>query len=422
MSKNSGVRGRVMHAVGVVALSLLLLGLSPAASAQYIQRYSTITNGAVSFTGNTLGLSKEANQNAPGGFHSIGTFISTNTALRDAAAWPFGTTANWQQNSSSAVLSIPAGSTVLYAELIWAGSYSYAGENVSAFLNNSVSFTTPSGSSTVSPDPATTRTLGSPSGGGCAGGPCFYVRSANVTTLVRNGGAGTYVVGGVPATQANNENNNNTAGWTLAVVYRNTTLPSRNLNVFVGSELTNGGLTTTAAISGFCTPASGTVSGRLMVSALEGDPQLTGDQMQIGPTVGTLAPISGPRNPLSNFFASQINDDNGALNTQGSFGTVNATPGDGAIGARQGYDITNLDASSRFVNGQTSAVVLGTSRADQYLITALGVQGNVGAPNFPVTVKSVDKAVASVGDTLTYTVRLDNRTGTAPATNVTAAA
>jgi len=36
------------------------------ALAQYTQRFSSTTNGAMTFTGNTLGLSKAVNANAPG--------------------------------------------------------------------------------------------------------------------------------------------------------------------------------------------------------------------------------------------------------------------------------------------------------------------------------------------------------------------
>ncbi|HEU5100147.1 MAG TPA: hypothetical protein VFU22_14060, partial [Roseiflexaceae bacterium] len=178
------------------------------AAAAYQLRYTTITTGALTFTGNTLGLSKQLNTNAPGTAHGIGTFITTNTTLRDGT-YPFGTTADWALNGSAANLTMPAGSTVLYAELIWSGSYSYGGEDVFAALNNSVSFTTPAGQSfIVAPDPATAQTLGTRNGAGrCTTDPdgtppagfvvtpCFYVRSANVTAQVQAGGAGSYTAG-----------------------------------------------------------------------------------------------------------------------------------------------------------------------------------------------------------------------------------
>ena len=115
----------------------LLMALSAAASqpawAVYALRYSTITNGAVTMTGNAIGLSKATATNAPGTNGSIGAFSTTNTALVDGT-YPAGTTNNWTLNSAAAVLTMPAGSTVLYAELIWGGSYSYGVQNVSASL------------------------------------------------------------------------------------------------------------------------------------------------------------------------------------------------------------------------------------------------------------------------------------------------
>ena len=61
-------------------------------------------------------------------------------------------------NGSAVNLNLPPGSAVLYAELIWSGSYSYGGEDVSAFLNNSVTFTTPGGTTfTVAPERPTER-------------------------------------------------------------------------------------------------------------------------------------------------------------------------------------------------------------------------------------------------------------------------
>src|SRR5262249_13824489 len=134
-------RSRLLLTALLVAAMLPLSGLFNIriAAAAYQLRYSTITNGALTFTGNTLGLSKRVGANRPGTVDGIGTFITTNTGLTDGTFYPNGTTANWALDSSAAIVNMPPGSTVLYAELIWSGSYSYGGEDVSAFLNNSVS-------------------------------------------------------------------------------------------------------------------------------------------------------------------------------------------------------------------------------------------------------------------------------------------
>jgi uncharacterized repeat protein (TIGR01451 family) len=391
--------------------ALFAIMFAGASQAAYINRFTTITNGAITFTGNTLGLNKAAGANAPGGVGSIGTFITTNTASTDGT-FPAGTTATFANNSSQAVLVIPAGSTVLYAELVWGGSITVGAENVSATLNNSITFTTPLGVNTVTPAAATAQQVGT--------APASrYVRSQNVTALVQAAGAGTYTVGGVPGTQTTNDDNNNTAGWTLAVVYGNAALPARDLTVFVGAEA---GGAAAAAVTGFCTPPTGPRSGRLFVSALEGDSGIAGDAMNFGPTAATVAPLSGPNNPVANFFASQINIARdlvaATIDTSGTFGTSNQTPGTGSAG-RQGYDITNVDISATLLNSQTSAFAQGTTTGDQYTIDALGIQINVGSPIFPTGVKLVDKAVAKVGDILTYSVVLNNTAGTANADNVT---
>ena len=396
-------------------LLIVFFGLATPAHAVYVNRYSTITNGALTFTGNTLGLDMTANANAPGTSGSIGTFISLNTALVDGT-YPAGTTGDWTKNGSAATLYIPAGSTILYAELIWSGSYSYGGEDVSASINKPVTFVTPNGTFSISGAAATSQTLGTVgAGGSCATAPCIYVRSADVTAQVIAAGAGTYSTGAVPATQSASETTANTAGWTLAVVYQNGSLPSRNLSLFVGAE--RGGFAP-ATVSGFCTPPTGPRSGRLLVSALEGDAAITGDQMRFGPTAATVTAISGPNNPIGNFFSGQINGDLGALDTTGTFGNSNHTPGASRSGARQGYDITNVDVSAQLVNNQTVAAAQGTTTGDQYLINALGLQINVGAPIFPLSVKLVDKAATTVGEILTYTISLDNSTGTADAVNL----
>ncbi len=402
-----------------IGLVLLFAGV---ANAQYVKRAEAIQNGAISFTGNTLGLHKENNANAQGtNTSSIGTFISLDTTLRDIVpapaagltAYPFGTTSDWRKNSSMAMLDLPSGSVVTHAELIWGGSYSVTGETILvADLDTPIKLTDPNGiTTTVIPAPngldGLRRNLGT-----------FYTRTATVTSLVTQGGA--YVVTGVPGTQSTSENNSNTAGWTLAVMYRNSSLPTRNLTIFYGSQLTNTSSSTPATVSGFCTPTSGTQSGRLMVSALEGDASGSGDQMKFGPSVASLTNLSGPNNSVNNFFSSQLNKDDGTLDTRGTFGSRNHNgfSNTNTLGGRQGWDITNVDVSSTLASGQTQASAQGTTSGDQYVINALGLQINVGAPKFPISVKSVDKPVAIVGDTLTYTIRLDNTAGTANANNV----
>lgn len=145
-----------------------------------VVRSTVNATGAITFTGNTLGLSRSDTVGVPGTQDSIGAFTTTNADVR-FGTYPLGTTSLYQSNSSAASLVLPAGSTILYAELIWGGSYINGTVNLSAAINNPVTFITPAGSFSVTPDPATYNQFDL--GGGGAG----YVRSANVTTLVQGG-------------------------------------------------------------------------------------------------------------------------------------------------------------------------------------------------------------------------------------------
>ncbi|MED5016381.1 isopeptide-forming domain-containing fimbrial protein [Paenibacillus chibensis] len=345
----------------------------------------------------------------------MGAFVTTNTAAQ-YGTYPAGTTSAYINNSSAAQLVLPAGSTVLYAELIWGGSYIFTGQiDLSSFINNPVTLTTPAGTFSVTPDPATANSVD------FGNNMTAYVRSANVTTLIQQGGAGTYTTGNVVGTIViPNDPTGNHAGWTLGVIYQNPSLPFRNLSIRAGAVLVQasaGSVTTT--LTGFATPLSGVLGGRALFSAQEGDANRTGDQALFGTTSATAIALSGPNNFAANFFASQINNDSGNLDTTGTFGTRNQTngaPGTNISGGRQGWDITNVDISARLVNNQSSAVLILTTSGDAYCVNANAIQVDINAPKINV-VKAASTSSVILGDTVTYTVTVSN-TGTANATSV----
>ncbi|MBM6386569.1 MAG: DUF11 domain-containing protein [Paenibacillus sp.] len=379
-----------------------------------VVRSTVNATGAITFTGNTLGLSRSETAGVPGTQDSIGAFTTTNTALT-YGTYPAGTTSLYQSNSSAAILVLPAGSTVLYAELIWGGSYINGNVNLSAAINNPVTFITPAGSSSVTPDPATYNQFDL--GNGAAG----YVRSANVTSLVQSGGAGTYITGAVVGTIViNNDATANHAGWTLGVIYQNPNLPFRNMSLRAGGVLVQASSApVVTTLTGFATPISGTLGGRALFSAQEGDANRTGDQALFGPTSATSVALSGPNNLAANFFASQINGDTGALNTTGTFGTrnqINGAPGSNISGGRQGWDITNVDVSARLINNQSSAVLTLTTSGDAYIVNGNAIQVDINAPRITLS-KGSTATGAVAGDSILYTVTVANA-GTASAASV----
>ncbi|MEC5304941.1 cell surface protein [Bacillus thuringiensis] len=380
-------------------------------------RFSTTTNGALAITGNTLGLSKISNQNRAGTIGAIGAFVTTNTALQ-VPTFPAGTTLNYTQNSSTAILNIPAGSTILYAELVWGGNYLSRDQNITSILGNPVSFTTPVSTYSITPSAITASNQTFVSGSVTFG---FYTRSADVTSLVQAAGSGSYTTGSVPGLVDPLDASNgaiNSSGWTLIVAYQNGSLPARNLTIYVaGNRVSAETGSADVSVSGFLTPSGGPVSGRLFLSSTEGDADLTGDQALFGPNFSSLNALSGPNNAVNNFFGSQVNNAAGNLDTTGTFGTRNqsASTGTNISAGRQGWDITSIDISPYLTNSQVSAAIRLTTNGDAYMLNTVGLQININSPNIQAT-KSVNKSVAAIGDILTYTVTIPN-TGLLPANN-----
>jgi len=381
-------------------------------------RFSTTEPGGIVSTGNTLGLAKDTNLNGPGIRDSIGTFLTLgggtdDSPLNAANPWPAGTTNDWTQNGSAAELSLPVESTVLYAELLWGGSYQY-GEDVTAFLDDDVTLTAGGNTLLVSPAGATAVTASGTANTGFA--IRYYMRSADVTAFVANALSDTYSVSGVPATQTTSINSLNAAGWTLVVAYRDQAQSTKNLSVFVGGSFVDEDSQVDYAVSGFCAPPAGLVEGTAVVSAIEGDANLTGDQFLIAPTAaGPFVNLSAPNNPAQNFFCSQLNDASGQLDISGTFGSTNhdAIGGLNVVGARQGWDVSTVPLSSsagQLQNGQTSAVLRTVTTGDSYMPTLAAFAIDVNSPDFGGAGTTISAAPleVTIGDTFTVIAALDN--------------
>ncbi|MBN8207889.1 DUF11 domain-containing protein [Bacillus sp. NTK071] len=377
----------------------------------FTNRYTANDCGAMTFTGNTIGLSGTGFSNEAGTNGTAGAFITLDSSSTVDAFPPptvigsAGTTLDYTENGSEANLNLPAGSTILYAELIWGGLYIGGGIDISGVIDDDILFNTPAQSNiSITPDPITANQF-------ISGNTGFYMRSADVTTLIQAGGGGTYSAGSVPAIINQFDSPVNHAGWTLAVIYRNTSLNNRNMTLYVGAEgFVSNGSPSDVPISGFLTPPTGDVDARVLLSAQEGDANINGDQALFGPDSGTLTNLSGPRNPAGNFFGSQINDDSGNIDTSGSYGFRNhtpGTPGTNIFAGRQGWDITNVSANNYLPNNQSTALFQFNSTGDLYMPNALGIQIDFGEADLEMD-KEVNKTMTHQGDVLTYTVTITN--------------
>ena len=311
-----------------------------------------------------------ASQNAPGTSDAIGAFTSINTALQ-VGTFPPGTTLAFAQNSADATLNLPAGQ---HGALRRAHLGRHLRPRRPGYQRLPATIPSPSsipqGGPPPSPRPDVPTPARHPEHGSWLHRQLLLRSDGERHHAVRAGGGGTYTVGGIPATVGASENTNNCAGWTLAVVYQNFSLPVRNLALFVGSELSD------------AAPAS---TSRLLHPARRKTLRSTRRQRDGGRRQQETAtrccsaqrrPLSnpnqlkGPNNPPTNFFASQINRDDGTLDTSGTFGTrnANAFTATNISGGRQGWDITNVDVSAQLQNDQTQAFARGTTTGDTYVI------------------------------------------------------
>ncbi len=409
-------------------MTCLAVGLASTAADASELRFRETAAGNIVATGNTLGLSKALDLNSPGTEDSIGTFLTLDeTSIDDFPAnvgnpWGDGTTNDWTLNGSDGELVLPGDNTqVLYAELIWGGSTFYGSEDVTGDLDSSVTLSFGGDSLVVDPDPTTALTIMETANEGFPVNN--YMRSADVTEFVSVHGAGFYATEGVPATQDSLIDELNTAGWTLVVAYRTAGEQVRNLTIFVGGSYVDEDSTEDYEFEGFCTPPQGDFDGYAVVSAMEGDADREGDSFAIAQSAaGPFVNLAGPNNPEDNFFCSQLNDADGALDMAGTAGDLNhdAIAGDNVIGGRQGWDITRVSVNSadnQLANGQTEAVIRTQTASDSYIPTVVAFGIEVNAPDLSSAAAAAAPTTLAIDETSTVTVDIANM-GESDATGV----
>jgi hypothetical protein len=336
-----------------IALGVFLTAATPArADRPFSPRYATTDRGQVTLVANTV-------ETCPGNSSSCKSARDGTTAT-DNGLLPMGyvdvDSDSGTFDSSQANLALPAGTTVLWAGLYWAGDTSAGSFGSAAPTPGSraqVRFATPSASyATVTAGvldtdaTATTR----------------YQGFADVTSLVRSAGNGTYAVANVQSGTGGNR----WGGWSLLVAYRDTSQPVRRLQVYDGFQaLQSGGATSTdIAVTDLLTPATGTVRGRLGLLSWEGDRGSTGESATLGARALTDA-----LNPVNDVFNSTIGRDGATVTTRNP-SYVNTL----------GFDADELSIDGAVANGASSTTLHLTAAGDTYLPGALAVATDEGAP------------------------------------------
>lgn len=328
----------------------------------FVNRFSEKLSGGIILIGNTLGISKKEQELLVGTHHSVGAYITTNEASFYEDFGP-GTTGDYTLNCSSGYLSLPEGTMITYAELIWSGCSQFSfGEKVYSIhenVNDSVLIWSPKKKEyEIIPDEDTRFLLSSwfePKNQ-------FYIRSANVTNIMKEEGTGEYIVGRVPSILVK-ENPNSFVGWTLAVVYEQMNKDvymnrkqndMRQINLLIGGHLAEYQQSDEKVMIKGKIPKKSNRSSTLSFSASMGGWDTYGSEIYLKSEQNdsSLVLVSGANNLPHHFFAGQINNQNGELDTRGTRGNWNHKLNDqktayaGIIGARQGWDITTIDISN----------------------------------------------------------------------------
>lgn len=328
-------------------------------------RYSANANGDIVYVANTLltapGTGSAATKARNGTSGDLNDDFNMSYVDVDSDASTF--------NSSRADLALPAGGSILFAGLYW-------GADSTSSSRNQVKFQAP-GSSTYST--VTGSVVGSTSAGD-------YQGFADVTTLVKAAGAGTYGVANVQAQTGSNEY----AGWSLVIVYADPSSPPRNLTVFDGYVRVDSATPNVSIpISGFRAPQAGPVKASVGIVAYEGDLGLTGDSVTFNGT--TLTDAS---NPSKNFF-------NGTISNRG---TTVATRAPNYVN-QLGIDADIVATSGLIAPNATSATINLKTDSDQYFPGVVTTAIDLYAPTV-----SIAKSVADLNgggvrpeDVLEYT-------------------
>lgn len=319
---------------------------------------------------------------------------SASDVLFDAATGIADNTVPANKAGSTALLSIPAGGIVVHAQLFWSAQVP-----LGASAAERVILERPDGSfgATLTGDP------GRPGLTADTGGRTYYQATADVTKLVQKYGSGAYRVRAIPTIPlAEVMENVAFVNWHMAVVYRKTDEPTRNIVIYRSLDLIEPMKTAAATLDGFLVPMTG-FQGTLGVIGYEGDIDLTGDRFLFNGV-----PQSNSLNPADNFFNSTRSELGQPVSVQGDLPQASGQPG-----SMSGIDLDLVDVTAQLTAGATSANIQATSTSDLYF---LGGFVTAISTLFPVFSEST-KTFANVsrpgqpvlpGDTIRYTIKVVN--------------
>ena len=372
----------MLFLVVTLVLAALATGRAQAAiTTPFTTRYEVNTNGSILLRGNANLVCPPAAAGCVAGRNGVssgGESLNNNGyTMRYADA--DGNPATF--NDSSATVTMPPGSTVLFAGLYWSADPTAGTSGLAAPLaadEDQVEFRTPASATW---NPVTASRL--------YPDVRAYQAFADVTALVAGAGDGVYGVADIQSGTGVDRY----AGWALAVAYQNPAEDMRALRIYDGFGSISSG-SVDIPVTGFETPHTGVVHTRIGAVAYEGDLGKTGDSLQLnGQSMNDAA------NPATNFFNSSVSD------------------GGSLVGGRNpsftnlmGVDIDQLDASGKLGHSATQATLTLTTAGETYYPGVVTVSIDLYAPKLVTTMTSTDLNGGNLlpSDTIEYRIVIRN--------------
>ena len=308
-------------------------------------------------------------------------------------------------NSTSANLTLPSCTNVLFAGLYWGATQGNDGTNTTWIQNETaIKLKIPGATNFVNLTSTQTdyhNDVLVPSLPH-TGYRCFV----DITSLINSSNPnGTYTIANIasPAGIINA-----TGGWTIVIAYSDPATIVRNLTVFDGSVIMNGGDPALhVPITGFLTPPAGAVSCELGAVVFDGDRVSTDEfsfKQNSNPLVGTYT------NLTPNATANLNDMWNGTISYKGSVVTTRNPAHQNTLG----YDADIIEvpnpANAVLGNSQSSASIRFSSPSENYMIQVATTAISQYTPTFSMSKVGTDANGGSLtpGDPLEYTINYQN--------------
>ena len=249
--------------------------------------------------------------------------------------------------------------------------------------------------------------------------PYICVKDITPQVLALQDKFGSYQVANVEAAEgfmAHDQDVGTAGGWQIVFVYESPNVPAKNITLFDGyAHVTNIINNFDINFSGFQTTPVGNVNANIVLGALEGDRNLSGDRLQIRNVANNYVDITAPQRNANNFFNSRITDNNGNF-TDRNPASINTLGFDAAV-----FPLDN-PGNSVIGNNQTSATLRLTSNQEIYGLYLLGLAVEVYRPSLNplVVTQTSGNNPANPGDTIGFNFNIQNN-GNDNALNVTLA-